>query len=128
MSNTELNAYVDYKLKDSGERQDFNTGSVRDTQTGKARYSLIPLSITEQLAHHYAKGAEKYAERNWQKGQPISRYYDSAQRHLIALLKEENDENHGIAFVWNAIALVWTIQQIESGKLPKELDDREEMF
>ena len=72
----------DFVVKDSGEREDFGTGSVRDTDSGKPRYDLVSVPALTRLAHHLRKGAEKYSERNWELGQPASRFYASALRHL----------------------------------------------
>lgn len=36
-------------IKDSGERREFETGAVRDIQTGKGRCDLLPLDIVAQI-------------------------------------------------------------------------------
>lgn len=110
-------------VKDSGERQEFNTGSVRDTREGKGRYDLLPVGAIRRLARHYENGAKKYGERNWEKGQPLSRYMDSALRHLFKALEGQKDEDHLTACVWNVLAIIETQERIEKGILPKELDD-----
>ena len=71
-------------IKDSGQREDFSTGARRDTQTGKPRFDLIPSGPMYRLAMVYSRGADKYAARNWEKGQPVMRYFSSAMRHLMA--------------------------------------------
>jgi len=81
-------------VKDSGERQQFSTGSVRDTQVGKGRFDLIPTDALRRLAQHYENGARKYGDRNWEKGQPLGRYLDSAFRHLVNVLDGKTDEDH----------------------------------
>lgn len=108
---------------DSGQRQEFATGSVRDTREGKGRYDLISTIALRRLARHYQNGAVKYGDRNWEKGQPLSRYLDSAMRHLIALLDRQHDEDHCAAVAWNAFGFMHTAELIEQGKLPSELDD-----
>lgn len=114
----------DFKaVKDSGQRQEFDTGSRRDTRDGKGRYDLIPTHPLRRLARHYENGAKKYGDRNWEKGQPLSRYLDSCYRHLIAVLDGLDDEDHAAAVAWNMFAYMATIQWIEEGKLPVELDD-----
>ena len=40
---------VEPKIKDSGERREFETGAVRDIQEGKGRCDLLPLDITSRL-------------------------------------------------------------------------------
>jgi len=111
------------EVKDSGKRQDFDTGSRRDTREGKGRYDLLPVRAIRRLAKHYENGAKKYGDRNWEKGQPLSRYLDSALRHLFKALEGQIDEDHLTAAVWNILAIVETQERIEEGILPKELDD-----
>lgn len=111
------------KVQDSGKRQEFETGSRRDTRDGKGRYDLLPPYAIQRLAKHYENGSVKYGDNNWLKGQPISRYVDSALRHLYKYLEGHNDEDHAIAAVWNMIAVVQTEEMVRRGTLPKELDD-----
>lgn len=106
-----------YVTKDSGERQSFETGMVRDTQEGKPRFDLIPTGPLQRLADLYARGAIKYDDNNWQKGQPFSRAYASLFRHLIAWRNGERTEDHLAAVAWNAFAIMW----YEENK--PELDD-----
>jgi len=40
---------VDSPIKDSGERQEFSTGAVRDVQVGKGRCDLMPLDIVSEF-------------------------------------------------------------------------------
>ena len=139
-------------IKDSGERREFSSGSVRDTAKGKGRCDLLPLGVIYNsiypdlvllrineymikgelyylqsvievyrddvridhetllldLAKHFENGAKKYSERNWEKGQPLHVYMDSAIRHYLQYRRGDNDENHGIAFVWNIVCAMWT--------------------
>jgi hypothetical protein len=113
-----------FVTKDSGERQEFGTGSKRDTRAGKGRYDLIPSMFLRRLADLYERGAVKYGDNNWQMGQPLQRYIDSALRHLNELRAGETTEDHAISVVWNIIGYIWTLAEIEAGRLPKDLDDR----
>jgi len=143
-------------IKDSGERREFSSGSVRDTAIGKGRCDLLPwLTLTARayhdeilhsigiymdtgdisnlvdvidvftpknfntyedmlldLAKHFENGANKYAERNWEKGQPLHVYMDSAIRHYLQFRRGDKDENHGIAFVWNIVCAMWTHENL----------------
>lgn len=110
-------------VKDSGEREEFSTGSVRDTRKGKGRFDLIPPGPLKRLAVHYENGAVKYGENNWRKGQPLGRYLDSAERHINELKDLKHDEDHAAAVAWNAFAFMFTVEKILSGELPAELDD-----
>jgi hypothetical protein len=111
------------EVKDSGKRQEFSTGSMRDTRTGKGRFDLISPIALKRLAQHYENGSVKYGDRNWEKGQPLSRYMDSLIRHAYCLLEGKNDEDHAAAIAWNAMAYVHTEEMIKRGFLPNELND-----
>lgn len=113
-----------FNVVDHGVREEMKTGSVRDTQNGKPRFDLVPATCLTKLALHYGAGSEKYGDRNWEKGQPITRYMSSAERHFQYFKMGLTDENHLMACVWNLFCIDWTLDQIKAGKLPKELDDR----
>ncbi len=111
------------QVEDSGKRQEFPTGSVRDTQAGKGRFDLVPGYALFRLAKHYENGAVKYGDRNWERGQPLSRYLSSAIRHLVEYGMGMREEDHLAAAAWNAFSIIWTEEQVRLGKLPKSLDD-----
>lgn len=127
------------KVQDSGKRQEFQTGSRRDTRDGKGRYDLLPgqaliiLSNGDpsslppyavfRLSRHYENGAAKYGEHNWTKGQPLCRYLDSALRHMFKALDGLQDEDHLAAGAWNMIGFIETKYRIEIGLLPSTLND-----
>ena len=110
------------KVLDSGKRKEYSTGAVRDTAAGKGRYDLLPPYAIHRLAQHYANGSRKYADRNWERGIPTSRFMDSALRHLFQYLDGDRSEDHMAAAAWNALGLIWTEEEIRQGRLPKELD------
>lgn len=110
-------------IKDSGKREDFSTGSRRDVRDGKGRFDLLPARALFRLARHFEGGAKKYGDRNWEKGQPLSRYMDSTLRHLACYLRGDRDEDHLAAGAWNVLCLIDTAERINEGKLPKELND-----
>ncbi len=112
-----------YTIKDSGKRQEFETGAVRDVRVGKGRFDLLPWKTIWALARHYEKGATKYSERNWEQGIPLSRFFDSAIRHAIEAFLGMRDENHLIAAIWNLVGWYETKLRIDAGILPKILDD-----
>lgn len=113
-------------VKDSGNRTEFSTGSVRDAQEGKGRYDLLPWIALRRLAIHYENGARKYGGNNWRKGIPFSSYINSAFRHFTKWIMGWEDEDHLAALLWNIAALLETEEMIKRGKLPQELDDRYE--
>jgi hypothetical protein len=69
-------------LPDSGKREEYSSGAVRDVATGKGRFDLLPPHALMRLAQLYEVGATKYAARNWEKGIPLDRFIDSAFRHM----------------------------------------------
>lgn len=75
-----------------------------------------------RIAVHYARGAVKYADRNWEKGLETGRTVSSLYRHLDKAKRGLVDEDHWAAAAWNAIALINHIPRLKSGELPKELD------
>lgn len=110
-------------VQDSGVREEMDSGSQRDTRKGKGRYDLLPTRAIRRLAQHFENGATKYGDRNWEKGQPTSRYLDSAMRHLFAVLEGKTDEDHAAAVMWNIACLIETQERIAGGLLDGYLDD-----
>ncbi len=112
-----------FQLKDSGSRREFSTGSRRDAAEGKGRHDLLVWPMIDRDAVLMEKGALKYGENNWQKGQPLSVFINSAFHHLIALAAGKRDEDHAAAARWNIAALEWTLVEIQSARLPESLMD-----
>jgi hypothetical protein len=95
-------------IKDSGTRREFESGAVRDMQEGKGRMDLLPACAIIRLAKHFENGANKYEERNWEKGIPTHSFIDSAIRHLMKYLDGATDEDHLCAAAWNCMCCMWT--------------------
>ena len=77
---------------------------------GKSRYDLIPPEALDAIATLYTYGANKYAERNWEKGMSWSRCFGSLMRHAWAFWRGENVDpesglHHMTHAAWNCIAL-----------------------
>lgn len=149
--------HVSSVLPDSGAREEFNSGAVRDIDEQKGRCDLVPLEVVADLfsagdcvsvslkhigqyiydghtaslisamnnfilnvlctdvptailevSMLYKQGLEKYGDRNWEKGIPLSSYINSAVRHLMKYLRGDADERHDRAFLWNLLCAVWT--------------------
>jgi hypothetical protein len=112
------------KLKDTGRRRKFGTGAVRDLAEGKGCPHLLPLRAIHLASLQMERGKQKYGARNWEKGQPLSAYFDSALRHLWKHWAGWTDEPHLDAFVWNSLCYAETAERIRLGLLPRKLDDR----
>lgn len=96
---------------------------------GKPRVDLVPPSMMLSAASVCAFGAQKYGDRNWERGMPYGKVYASLQRHLLAWWGgEERDAESGMPHtwhvLWNAMALVEYERRLTAGTLPAEADDR----
>lgn len=117
------------EVKESqGKEREFGTGGVRDMGAGKGRYDLLPMLAMFRLARHFENGARRYKARNWEKGLPLSVYWDSAFRHLLKVMLGLEEEDHESACMWNIACFIETKMRIELGILPKELDDMPDTF
>jgi hypothetical protein len=99
-----------YDIKDSGVRQLFASGMIRDTATDKTDYELIFNGpMVQRWAEHLTKGAKKYPDpepgkANWMRAKGIKekiRFRKSAVRHFIEWLLGEKDEDHAAAVFFN---------------------------
>lgn len=63
-----------------------------------------------EVSIHYEQGADKYGERNWEKGIPLHCYIDSGLRHFLKYRSNQVDERHDRAFVWNMLCAIWTMK------------------
>ncbi len=89
------------------------------------RYGLIPTEPLAEVARLYGKGAEKYAERNWELGYAWSLSYDALSRHLNQFWAGESHDSetgrhHLASVVFHAFALM------EFEHTHPEKDDRPE--
>ncbi len=99
-----------YQTKDSGKRVKFKSGFQRDVNFGKPRFDLIPTELLTRLADLYTRGADKYDPQNWRKAETeeeINRFKESAWRHFVAWSAGQEDEDHGIATIWNIMSYEW---------------------
>jgi hypothetical protein len=113
----------DWVTKDSGKREEYGSGARRDVRSGKGRYDLLSPMAIRRIAGVYERGAEKYGDRNYEKGMPLSRFLDSALRHLLQYIEGKQDEDHAAQAAWNILSLIHTEEMINRGILPKELND-----
>lgn len=105
--------YPVFETKDSGVRAEYDSGMVRDTDSGKGRFELLlPLGVPYEaqfltrVAQLMARGAEKYDTRNWEKAagdEELERFKSSAIRHLMQWAAGETDEDHAAAVVFNLL-------------------------
>jgi len=112
-----------YRAQDTGARTLSKTGAQKEIVRGKGAYHLLsPLSLYV-LARVMEVGAEKYEERNWEKGQPLSLHFKSAIGHLFSFWEGRTDEEHLGAAFWRIHAMIHVREMISRGLLPAEYDD-----
>ena len=70
---------------------------------GKAGYHLLPSDALEEIVAVLDYGANKYGERNWEKGMQWSRPFSACMRHLWAWWRgEEKDPESGLSHLAHA--------------------------
>lgn len=111
----------EFIVKDSGKRQEYESGMVRDTQEDKPNYNLIDKDFLRRLADHLTKGAIKYGRDNWRKAnspEEMQRFQDSAFRHMMQWMNGETDEDHMAAVAFNMAAACYVKKRLE--EMPNE--------
>lgn len=104
MATERIGEDMDFETKDSGKREEFKTGMVRDTQDDKPRYDLIDRPFLKRWAELMARGAKKYGEENWRKAateEELKRFKASAIRHHMQYMEGDTTEDHAAAVAFN---------------------------
>ena len=110
-------------MQDSGKRETFASGAVRDSAEGKPRPDLLSAFALERIGDWLMLGSLKYAENNWMAGMNYSRVAASLHRHLMKYMQNDRSEDHLAAIVVNASFLMHYDTMIERGVLPASLND-----
>jgi hypothetical protein len=96
---------MSYDVKDSGTREHYAGGMVRDTAVGKIDYTLVfDGPMLDRWAAHLTKGAVKYDKGNWLKAdgpEELARFRESAARHFVQWMRGDADEDHAAACYFN---------------------------
>lgn len=70
---------------------------------GKLRYDLLPPEALEEIVKVFTFGADKYADRNWEKGQPWGKPFGAIMRHCWSWWGgEKNDSETGLSHLAHA--------------------------
>lgn len=110
-----------FVVKDSGKRQEFASGMVRDTQEGKADIARVyDGPLIDRLAMHLTKGAAKYPDNedgtpNWTNAnspEELHRFKKSAARHFRQWMRGDKDEDHFAATVFNMNSYEFVLNKI----------------
>lgn len=106
----------EFVVKDSGERQQWASGMVRDVAEGKVDYTLLlDGPMLERWAQQLHRGAVKYNKRNWTKAQgqeEYDRFRESALRHMMAWLNGQRDEDHAAAVIFNLNGAEYVLERM----------------
>ena len=86
-----------------------NGGTKYDT--GKLRFDLVPSEALEAVVEVWTYGANKYADRDWEKGLAWGRIFAALMRHMWAFWRGESlDEESGLPHLahaaWCTLALL----------------------
>lgn len=94
-----------FVIKDSGQRESYTSGMVRDVTGDKTNVALaFDGPMLWRWAHHLTLGAVKYAKRNWMKASgeaELERFRESAARHFAQWYRGDADEDHAAAILFN---------------------------
>ena len=93
------------KVLDSGKRESYASGMVRDVADDKINYLLVfDGPMLDRWAQHMTSGAKKYDARNWMLAAgeaEYERFRESATRHFRKWLAGEADEDHASGVFFN---------------------------
>lgn len=116
-----------FDIKDSGQRQEFQSGMVRDVTVGKVNFWRVLVGpMFRRWAEHLTKGAAKYPDirpgvSNWTLAageEELARFKDSAFRHFVQWYEGNTDEDHGSAVFFNINGAEYVKEKLEAKKGP----------
>lgn len=96
----------EFEVKDSGVREEYPSGMVRDVANGTKNDPTLILDgpMLERWVEHLSKGAVKYSKRNWMLAAgevEYERFRESAFRHFLQWMRGDRDEDHAAAVFFN---------------------------
>ena len=115
----------EFGLKDSGAREEFDSGMRRDTEEGKLDYTLVfDGPRVDRVAAHLTKGRNKY-DRDRRPGDPpnwmlactpeeMERFKRSFFRHMRQWLRGDTDEDHAAAMDFNLWAYEYVKERLSN--------------
>lgn len=87
----------------------------------KPRPELLPTDVLLSVAHVFAFGAKKYADRNWELGFKWSRLVGGLFRHLFSWTSgERNDPESGRSHLDHALAMLLMLRAHEIRNLGED--------
>lgn len=122
-----------FVTKSNGDPEPFEGGGMRDAEVGKPRFDLLrpknvpyQAQILTRFAALMARGAEKYAARNWEQfsdQKALDRALSSLNRHHEQYQCGETDEDHAASIMANVMFAEY-VKGVLDGRWPAlESDD-----
>lgn len=111
-------------VKDSGERQEFTSGMVRDITAGKTDWHRVADGpMLKRWAEHLTKGKDKYPDvepgtPNWTLASgphEMQRFRESAFRHFMQWYLHDCDEDHAAAVIFNINGFEYVKKRLAEG-------------
>jgi Domain of unknown function (DUF5664) len=100
---------------------DPSTGGQKGTKL--ERFDLIPAEELEAVARVYGRGAQKYAERNWERGYAWGLSFAAMMRHAWLFWRGQSyDEETGLHHLAQVVFHCFALMRFE--RLEKGTDDR----
>jgi len=110
----EAEAELGCELTRWGDKVDTHSTGAKRANGGKIRWDLMPIAPMRDTALIWTFGADKYGDRNWEKGFDWSGPYASMQRHLQAWFAGEDfDPESGMSHLAHAACNLMMLQQFE---------------
>lgn len=109
-----------------GRKELLESGGVKH-DTGKQRWDLLPYGTLAEIVRVFTFGANKYDDRNWEKGFNYSRVFGALQRHLVAWFEGEDcDPETGINHLAHAgcnifFLLTFVLRGVGTDDRPKKV-------
>lgn len=112
-----------FEIKDSGTREEFKSGMVRDTAQDKVDYTrVLDGPMHDRWAEHLTKGEIKYPDvapgiPNWtlaEGEQELIRFKKSAARHFRQWMRGDTDEDHAAATYFNINGYEYVKQKLSN--------------
>ena len=90
--------------------------------TGKLKMELLPPGPIMDIAEVMTFGAQKYDDRNWEKGISDQRLYGALQRHLHKYWRGEvYDPEFGLTHLAHAACCIVFLMELHGGEVPSHL-------
>ena len=113
-------------MGDTGEVRTRNEATGGEKGVKLARMDLLPPDSLMHAATHFGRGAQKYADRNWELGYEWSKSYGALLRHLMLWWDGEDtdeDESFGAFHHLDAVLFHALVLRRFAADHP-DLDDR----